>query len=455
MIKLIRVASCLAWVASLVGCLATSPSQKYADRAKTPQGCIVPFWTQQWQAENGYVLHWTGKCEEGFMDGPGELRLLDKAGKPFLAYKGDFSMALGSFEGIQNMLETGWKHEGYFRWLSFSHGKVINPSGRVIWDGSMYDTPAIPRRLQRLHSGTLTRTSSVKVWGEFDGTCDLKQETGCSEKNLVSGYMLRDEQFVFGVTKDGRRWSNWADFNAAFSREKDAEMARAEAEARQAAAEQERRSAIAMAQHEREMAEKERRQDRELANAQRFLNRQIEIGREIDQQAARRQQAERERVAAARAAEAERARIQSEQRRPPERVAVVPPSAQGPLPRPTQGLTAPAPDYSDRQRIIATSEPLYNQCIQLVKSGLYGGFTNSCSFKVEVTFCAFRPKEKAWSSAFNCEKQSFGGTAVGAGRQSADHTHGAEQIHWIACKAPATPFKAEWDGSRIRAFCKI
>lgn len=67
-----------------------------------------------------------------------------------------------------------------------------------------------------------------------------------------------------------------------------------------------------------------------------------------------------------------------------------------------QSPTAPPPDYSGRQKIIATSGEVAHQCMSLIKNGLYGGFQNSCAYKVNYGYCAVNPKKDAWTSGNDC-----------------------------------------------------
>jgi hypothetical protein len=91
----------------------------------------------------------------------------------------------------------------------------------------------------------------------------------------------------------------------------------------------------------------------------------------------------------------------------------------------------PKRHYADREA---------HQCLRLVKENTnYGGFTNACNFPVRFSYCAYRPKKGAWTEAFNCESESFGGHAlIKPGDRSSHHTRGAEKIYWFACRADSS-----------------
>lgn len=67
----------------------------------------------------------------------------------------------------------------------------------------------------------------------------------------------------------------------------------------------------------------------------------------------------------------------------------------------------------------------------------YGGMQNNCSFKVSFNFCVYRPKPSSWATAFDCEKQSFGGATAAAGGKGFGHMKGGESVHVFACREPA------------------
>jgi hypothetical protein len=87
---------------------------------------------------------------------------------------------------------------------------------------------------------------------------------------------------------------------------------------------------------------------------------------------------------------------------------------------------------------------------------LYGGFRNSCPYKIVVSYCNFRPKPDTWGQGVNCEKkQGIGATFIGANQGSVDHTNGAEFVYWFACRDPSWPVEAEYSpGQGLMARCR-
>jgi hypothetical protein len=67
----------------------------------------------------------------------------------------------------------------------------------------------------------------------------------------------------------------------------------------------------------------------------------------------------------------------------------------------------------------------------------FGGMRNNCGFKVSFNFCVYRPKPSSWATAFDCEKQSFGGATAAAGGKGFGHMKGGESVHVFACREPA------------------
>lgn len=97
-----------------------------------------------------------------------------------------------------------------------------------------------------------------------------------------------------------------------------------------------------------------------------------------------------------------------------------------------------------------------HNCIELDKGpGLFGGFKNTCEYKVSYVFCNFRPKKDSWAEFHNCEKpHGIGADAVGAGKPSAAHTKNTEMVYWFACKDPAWPVDSVFVlGKGIEARC--
>jgi hypothetical protein len=97
-----------------------------------------------------------------------------------------------------------------------------------------------------------------------------------------------------------------------------------------------------------------------------------------------------------------------------------------------------------------------SNCLGLDKNAaLYGGFKNTCEYKVNYVFCNFGPKKDSWADFHNCEKKNgTGAWQVGGGRASAAHTKNTAMVYWFACKDPATPVDSEFVlGKGIEARC--
>ena len=114
----------------------------------------------------------------------------------------------------------------------------------------------------------------------------------------------------------------------------------------------------------------------------------------------------------------------------------------------------PKRHYADREA---------HHCLRLVTENTnYGGFTNTCSFPVRFSYCAYKPRQGAWTESFNCETGSFGGHAlITPGGRSSHHTLGAQKVFFYACRADSSSDEifevgdAEFDASvpGIRARC--
>ncbi len=102
-----------------------------------------------------------------------------------------------------------------------------------------------------------------------------------------------------------------------------------------------------------------------------------------------------------------------------------------------------------------------HNCLSLIKDGLYGGFINSCGFKVHYGYCVYKPKKGSWtdSSFFDCERDMAqkgygpGGQTVGANSRDGNHTRGGQKVLWFACKDDAYPEELHFDGSKINGKC--
>ena len=111
-----------------------------------------------------------------------------------------------------------------------------------------------------------------------------------------------------------------------------------------------------------------------------------------------------------------------------------------------------------RQGKRKTNDPVVevSNCLGLDKdAALYGGFKNTCEYKVNYVFCNYGPKKDSWADFHNCEKKNgIGAWQVGGGRASAAHTKNTAMVYWFACKDPATPVDSEFMlGKGIEARC--
>jgi hypothetical protein len=88
--------------------------------------------------------------------------------------------------------------------------------------------------------------------------------------------------------------------------------------------------------------------------------------------------------------------------------------------------------------------------------GLYGGFSNSCSFKVNVAFCNYHPAKDSWAASFNCEKSGgVGLSSVDANGRNTLHTNDTEETAWAACQDPSLPMDTEFVvGEGLRHRCR-
>ena len=76
---------------------------------------------------------------------------------------------------------------------------------------------------------------------------------------------------------------------------------------------------------------------------------------------------------------------------------------------------------------------------------------------MEFHFCVLRPNASAWSTAFDCEKQSFGGGSAGAGGRGPVQIKGAQSVLWFACRSPAIVVDHRYDAARggLTGRCRV
>lgn len=87
----------------------------------------------------------------------------------------------------------------------------------------------------------------------------------------------------------------------------------------------------------------------------------------------------------------------------------------------------------------------------------FGSLRNSCGYKVEFHFCVLRPNASSWSTAYDCEKQSFGGGSAGAGGRGPVQIKGAQSVLWFACRSPAIVVDQRYDAAQggLTGRCRV
>jgi hypothetical protein len=106
-----------------------------------------------------------------------------------------------------------------------------------------------------------------------------------------------------------------------------------------------------------------------------------------------------------------------------------------------------------RRRHEAENEASHCLSVDVTSAG-FGGFVNTCNFKVAYNFCNFNPKKDSWAEFHTCGK-SGAADFVGAGRTSAAHVKNTETVYFFGCKDPAWPVDAEYiPGRGISARCR-
>jgi tripartite-type tricarboxylate transporter receptor subunit TctC len=115
-----------------------------------------------------------------------------------------------------------------------------------------------------------------------------------------------------------------------------------------------------------------------------------------------------------------------------------------------------------RGEVIASAGEPAHACLSPLMTGLYGGFANSCGYKVNYTYCVANPKEGSWTDAafFRCDsaentREGNGYLSIGPLKSDANHTRGGTQVHWFACKHPAVPYRHRFTGGKIMGICLL
>jgi hypothetical protein len=96
-----------------------------------------------------------------------------------------------------------------------------------------------------------------------------------------------------------------------------------------------------------------------------------------------------------------------------------------------------------------------HDCLMHAKeSKQFGGFTNSCNYKVDFLYCNYKPKPGSGADIVDCQKGKMGSLTIGAKSQTDDHTNKNGETYWFACKSPARAVDGEFvEGKGISARC--
>lgn len=82
----------------------------------------------------------------------------------------------------------------------------------------------------------------------------------------------------------------------------------------------------------------------------------------------------------------------------------------------------------------------------------FSGFTNNCSHPVRYTYCVVNPSVGTGAAFVDCSKQSGSGSVPANGEDFA-HMKGGTEVHWVACKPPATAITRSFENGRLTADC--
>ena len=97
-------------------------------------------------------------------------------------------------------------------------------------------------------------------------------------------------------------------------------------------------------------------------------------------------------------------------------------------------------------------------CVRIADTpaGSYGAFQNVCDFPVNFSYCAYNPKQGAWSEHFKCnaDGSTLGFDGIAARGLQAAHIKDAEKVHWFACRKPKTPHNVKFNGKELVGSCK-
>lgn len=98
-----------------------------------------------------------------------------------------------------------------------------------------------------------------------------------------------------------------------------------------------------------------------------------------------------------------------------------------------------------------------SNCIRLASTTSYGGFKNTCGFKVDFVYCTLGSTGEElsnFSDGCDCHGKLFCSGVIKPYSESAGLTSGAKQVLWGACKEPYTALKRGFNGREILYDCK-
>lgn len=123
--------------------------------------------------------------------------------------------------------------------------------------------------------------------------------------------------------------------------------------------------------------------------------------------------------------------------------------------RPKPQASTPSQENQSQPHRGQPGEPVHG-CLTPIQEGV-GGFTNTCSFKVNFGFCNIKPRPDAWATVHDCARASnlINYRGINANSRQVLQNRAAESTAWFACKDPAIPKEMRFEGGRIIAFCRV
>lgn len=454
---------------------------------ETVQGCGITQWNEKWVQNDVASMSWTGGCSDGRASGRGSHIIKLKNGKE-IRYVGD--MYNGRIYGSGTYIDaSGWKSEGNFENANLTEGKLHDPNGKIIFDGKMandieYQGKTITYADGRYGTGKVYVVNGSYYEGEFNGSIG-ERVSGNVPQASIYARNVRDG-VVVGWIVAGKKYPNETAYQVAKSQYED--RRKREIAAHQAA--QAAKQAAEQRAYEQEQARKSEQNARETREAlgqligaigqyqqntaDRKQAQQEEQQRRLQEQQAQQQEQQRrvqEQQSRAYAAEVARvdalnreAALAAEQRANQKAIAANNTPIVGTVLNPTSTTTdskQPTQSSSSKQpkeKKYHYPEYVATECLSLIKEKtLYGGFINSCPFKVAYGWCVEEPKKGGWSELAACGNETRGaGQVVGAKSRDGQHTKGGKKVHWVACMyedrngnfLDVGPRDVSWDGQK-------